>query len=130
MAVSRLEAGHHVYTRVENGRLVHWGWLAENPETGFMDEVHQKFEYPAGSAVVYDFFTRPEARGSGLYSSTIRQMMGDAAAARLDRIFVFVLADNDPSRRVIEKAGFRHTVSLFERILAGKARRWRTDAST
>jgi RimJ/RimL family protein N-acetyltransferase len=129
MAVSRLEAGHHVYTRVDKGRLVHWGWLAENPKTGFMDEVHQEYIYPPGSAVVYDFFTHPEARGRGLYSSSIRQMMADAAAAGMNQIFVFVLADNDPSRRVIEKAGFRHVVSLFEQIQAGKAKRWRTDAS-
>ncbi len=124
-ANARLEAGHHVYTRVQNGRLVHWGWLAENQEKGFMDEVHQELVYPPGSTVLYDFYTLPDQRGRGLYASTLRQMMGDAAALDTQALFIFVLADNAPSRRVIEKAGFAYAFSLFERILVARPKRWR-----
>ena len=32
VVLARLEEGHHVYTRVAGGKLVHWGWLAEGQE--------------------------------------------------------------------------------------------------
>ena len=126
LVLARIEEGHHIYTRVEQGRLLHWGWLAERQEKALLDEVHQEFVYPSDSGVLYDFYTHPDARGRGLYRSSIRQMIADGRASGLARVFIFVLANNGPSRRVIETSGFSYLGSLFERQTLRQSTKWRT----
>src|SRR5207302_510844 len=60
-----LEAGNHVFTRVEDGRLVHYGWLIERQQKSFISEVGHNFYLPPDSAVLADFYTHPAARGKG-----------------------------------------------------------------
>ena len=126
-ALARLEQGHHCYTVVEQGRLVHWGWLAEGQDRGFLEEVHQPFTYPSGSVALYDFYTDPAFRGRGLYTASIGQMLNDASAAGHQRAWIFVTADNRASRSVVEKARLAYVLSLFERITLGRSTKWRTD---
>jgi RimJ/RimL family protein N-acetyltransferase len=126
-AQSRLQEGHHIYTRVEGGRLIHYGWLIERVEQARITEVNQQLVFPAGSASLYDFYTHPAARGHGLYQASLRQMLHDAAAVPgTRRIFIGVLADNKPSRHVIEKLGFHYFCSLLHRTILGWSVRWRT----
>ena len=80
-ALQRLEQGSHCYTRVENGLLLHHGWLVERQAKSHFTEVDATFEYPPGSAVLYDFYSDPDARGRGLYQAALRQMTADAAAS-------------------------------------------------
>ena len=127
VALSRLEQGHHCYTIVQHGRLVHFGWLTEHQNRGMLEEVHQLFTYPPESVALYDFFTDPEFRGKGLYRRTMAQMLSDAAQSGHKRAFIFVVADNHPSRRAIEKAGFTYELSLYERSAFGRSRKWRSD---
>jgi RimJ/RimL family protein N-acetyltransferase len=127
-SLKRLEEGIHVYTRAEHGRLVHYGWLIERQERAFFPEVGQPFQFPPGSAVLFDFYTDPSVRGRGLYQASLRQMLHDAAAIPGTRqVYICVLADNGPSRHVIEKVGFRHEISLFRRLRWGRAARWSTE---
>ena len=124
-AEERLANGDHCYTRVEDGLLVHYGWLVDRKERTFMDEVHQWWTLPPGSAVVYDFYTHPRFRGRGLYASSLGRMIRDAAdIPGLDAIYVCVRADNEPSRRVIEKLGFVYDRSFYERRRLVGVRRW------
>jgi CelD/BcsL family acetyltransferase involved in cellulose biosynthesis/RimJ/RimL family protein N-acetyltransferase len=106
-SLRRIEAGHHFYTRVENGRLVHCSWLIEEQKNNVFAETNQTFDFPAGSAVVYASYTSPEARGHGLCRSALQQMLRHLAQLpRITHIYTAVPADNQPARHVIEKLGF------------------------
>lgn len=76
-ALRRLEQGEHVYTYASDERLLHYGWLIERQRETFFTEVQQRFEYPEKSAVLYDFYTHPDARGRGLYQKNLKQMLTD-----------------------------------------------------
>lgn len=122
-----LERGNHVYTRVEDGRLVHYGWLIERQQKSHLSEVGHDFYLPPESAVLADFYTHPAARGKGLYQHSLRQMVHDASLITgTKHIFIGVLADNFPSRHVIEKVGFDYRFSFFARTIGGKTKRWTT----
>jgi CelD/BcsL family acetyltransferase involved in cellulose biosynthesis len=123
--LDRIERGLHSYTHAEGGRLLQYGWLIERQEKSFVTEVHQEFEFPPRSACLYDSYTFVFARGRGLYTANIRKMLHDASRILdTDRIYALVLADNGPSRHVIEKVGFTYDCSLFEEVWFGRARRW------
>ena len=114
LSFDRLSEGNHVYTRVEAGRLAHYGWLFEGLEKYFIPEVKQYYTLPPGSAVLFDFFTHPQARGKGFYQASMRQMLRDAARApNLRRVYISVSADNIAARRAIEKIGFQYDCSLY-----------------
>ncbi len=124
-SLHRIENGMRVYTAADNGCLLHYGWLIERQKNSYMSEVGQEFSFPPNSACLFDFFTCPHSRGRGLYTLSLRTMLQDAARiSGTDKIFIAVLADNVPSRHVIEKVGFTYECSLFEQIHLGMARRW------
>jgi CelD/BcsL family acetyltransferase involved in cellulose biosynthesis/RimJ/RimL family protein N-acetyltransferase len=126
-AMERLENGEHCYTYVEDGVLAHYGWLIDRQESTFMDEVHQSWTLPPGAAVAHGFYTRPRFRGRGMYASSLARMIRDAAAIPgLEAIYICVRADNEPSRRVIEKLGFVYDRSFHERRRFWSPRRWAT----
>lgn len=124
-ALRRLESAQHVYTRYEDQQLVHYGWLIERQDKSFFTEVSQEFEYPPNSAVLFDFYTHPGYRGRGYYYASLLQMLHDAAEIPgTEYIYISVLADNTPSRHVIEKAGFCYQGSLFHTRHLGHSTKW------
>jgi RimJ/RimL family protein N-acetyltransferase len=119
-AMRRLEEGEHVYTRVEDGVLIHYGWLIERQEVAYFPEVDQKFRMPPQSAVLYDYFTHPAYRGRGLYQCSLHEMSCDAAnIAGTEFIYISVVAGNAPSRHSIEKADFEYQSSLYRKVVLG-----------
>lgn len=113
-ALGYLGEGMHSYTFVANGLFVHSGWLVPRQEKAFFSEVDRSYKYPPGTAVLFDFYTHPKARGMGLYQRALRQMLRDAAEIDGTKwIYISVLADNGPSRHVIEKIGFNYVESVF-----------------
>lgn len=121
-ALNRLEQGEHVYTIADDNVLQHYGWFIELQEEAYFSEVEQRYRYPEKGAVLYDFYTHPGARGQGFYQRTIARMRIDAAQdPAIDRIYISCLADNFPSRHVIEKAGFNYLQSLHLRRRAGRS---------
>ena len=128
-ALKRLESGVHAYTSCEDGRLNHCGWLAQNVEKSYFSEVGAEYIYPPNSVVLFDYHTHPEARGRGLYQRAILQMLKDAASVpEARRVYISVLADNGPSRHVIEKLGFDHECSLHRWVRFGQVTHSRTQA--
>ncbi len=124
-ALSRLEAGEAAYTAVIDGRLAHFGWLALAQETSFLSEVECRVELPPGSATLYDFYTHPAHRGQGLYRANLRRMLRDAFRdANTTYAYIFVLADNGPSRRAIEDIGFQYVRSYGLRRRFGETTKW------
>ncbi len=123
-ALRQLENGSHVYTSATDDRLAHlahYGWLNERESEARFTEVDATFTYPPNSAVLFDFYTHPQARGRGLYQRAIRQMLKDAAAVPgTERVYISVMANNGPSRHVIEKLGFVYDCSLHRRCRFGR----------
>ncbi|HEX4947829.1 MAG TPA: GNAT family N-acetyltransferase [Blastocatellia bacterium] len=128
-ALHQLETEQHCYTLVENDCLVHYGWLGLRQQRAKLSEVGQEFIYEEPeNAVLYDFFTHPQARGRGLYQQALYQILHDAAAVPgIRKIYIMVLADNGPSRHVIEKVGFTYQGSLFRQKRWGKTTNWTTN---
>ena len=127
-ARKRLEQGMHVYTVVGDGRLLHYGWLVESAAKSYMAQVDQVYVFPPHSAYMFDFYTAPPARGRGLYTDSLRQILSQAAAVpQVEKIFIAVMAENVASRRVIEKVGFIHETTLFEHVILGLSRQGRSE---
>jgi hypothetical protein len=117
----RLAKGEHLYTLVEQGRLVHYAWLATQHVRGEDMTVGQVFFAPPESAALYDHYTHPLARRRGLYFKALCQLLHDVPVlTKAKRAYIYVYADNSPSRHVIEKIGFSYVGSLVEerRLLA------------
>ena len=115
MALERKTQGFHLYTFVQERRLLHYGWLIERQTRGEDDWVQQAYFPPPDTSVLFDHFTHPSARGKGLYFQALCRLLHDArdlAGAR--QAYVTVFGSNAPSRHVIEKVGFRYEGSLYK----------------
>jgi predicted acetyltransferase len=62
---------------------------------------------------------RPTARGRGVATAALAQMLGVAAEMGIDPVLVTCDVDNEPSRRTIERNG-----GVYEDTRAGKLRYW------
>jgi hypothetical protein len=122
VAAARRADGHHVFTLVEHGVLVHHSWL-DPQATRVVSDFGQEYVLPPGSAVLYDDNTHSSARGRGLHKRSLAERL-QAAAARPDVrwIYIGVLGSNWPSRRNIEGAGFDYQISFFRARRAGLVR--------
>jgi RimJ/RimL family protein N-acetyltransferase len=115
MALERMAQGYHLYTFVVQGRLLHYGWLIERQVRGVDGWVDQTYFPPQDTAVLFDHFTHPSARGRGLYFQALCQLLHDARdLAEPRQAHVTVFGSNAPSRHVIEKVGFQHEGSLYK----------------
>ena len=124
-ALQRLERGEAVYTLKIDGRLAHSGWMVADQADSYMSEVQQSLSLPPGSVLLSNFYTDPGFRGRGLYRATIGHMLRTAFADAATRYaYIGVLADNRPSRHVIEAAGFEYQRSYFFRRCLGAERKW------
>jgi GNAT superfamily N-acetyltransferase len=124
-ARERLAAGEHIYTYATPNRLLHYAWLADRRESMVVYEVDQTFHYAIPGAMLYDAHTIPEARGQGLHTRSLAARLSDARSlASVRWAYVGCLADNYPSRAVIQKSGFAYYTSLYRRKTFGFAKRW------
>ena len=121
-SLARLKAGQHVYTYVEEGRLLHYGWLAERPDQSLLSESCQSFALPPNSAYLFDFYTFPQARGRGLYTQCLQKMLSDLAhMPGTDKMYIAVRGDDEPARLAIENLGFTYERSLTEMRQSGRS---------
>jgi RimJ/RimL family protein N-acetyltransferase len=125
LAEERRKSGGHLYTRVEDGVLAHYGWLMERQEAHEDRRIGRGVRFPEGSAVLRDFATHPSVRGRGLYRETLWQCLHDAVTEYgASEVWIYVDWDNRVSRRVIEKIGFEYQGSISkERVLLWTVRR-------
>jgi RimJ/RimL family protein N-acetyltransferase len=84
--------------------LLHASWVTTG--AAWTREIAAYIVPPHGDAYVYESFTRPEARGQGVYPFALAAICGWAAEAGVGRVWVAVESGNAPSRRAITKAGF------------------------
>ena len=124
-ALESLGSGAHVYTHAKDGRLLHYAWLIERQTKSFLTEVGQANYLPPDCAVIANAYTHPLARGRGLFHASLCQMLHDAARIPdTKQIYIGVMADNAPSRHVIEKLGFVYQYSFFQWKRLGRKAHW------
>lgn len=127
-ARERREQGQHLYTLVEGDRLVHYAWMVPHHLAERDTALGQVHYAPADSAALFDFYTHPLARGRGLFFKAICQLLHDVPATGARQAFIYVYADNGPSRHVIEKVGFRYVGSLVREARLSTHRRYAVSA--
>lgn len=123
-ALERLEQGQSAFTISLEGKLAHCGWMAAQSESR-MSEVEQTLAFPEGSVALYDYYTPPSFRGRGLDRTAIGHMLWAAfQRAETRYAYISVLADNGPSRHVIEGLGFELQGVFHWRRRFGQITKW------
>jgi RimJ/RimL family protein N-acetyltransferase len=111
-----------LYTRVSDGRLLHYSWMIPR-QARSASEWGQPIDLEPESAVLFDDYTHPLARGRGLHAASLRQRARDAVERfGAAWVYISVLAENLPSRRNIERAGFSLCASFFRTARFGRVR--------
>lgn len=128
VARHRREQGEHFYSLVEGGRLLHYGWMMPHHDREEDAMLGQVFFAPGDSAALRDFFTHPLARGRGLYFKALCQLLHEVPATGARQVFIYVYADNGPSRHIIEKVGFRYLGSMVKEARLHSHRRYAVSA--
>lgn len=123
-AKQRLEAGEDVYTLVEDGRLVAYGWLKRDNRNSRYAYVDQTVNFAPGSAVIYNGFVHPAARGRRLHQECQRFRIGDLFADPAARyVYSAVEEPNRAARKSAERTGLRPQAVLETRMRFGRARK-------
>jgi GNAT superfamily N-acetyltransferase len=73
---------------------------------------------------LYDAFTIPAWRGSGLFSALLQHLLAFARTRGRARALIFALARNRASRRAIERAGFEVFGRVSRVEICGLERLW------
>lgn len=116
--------GMRLYTAVRDGVLVHYGWLVPRQQRSWFPYVSQHYDYPEGSAVLFNAYTHPRARGTGLHTRSMRRRIADGAGqAGTRRVYTAIESHNRASRAVAARCGFVCVDVLFERIRFGRIER-------
>ncbi len=112
-SLGNLEAGHHIYTRVEDEKMVQYGWLIEPQGQIASDGNEPGLALPPDSVLLSDFYTY--SQGQSLSRSSLCQMLHDAASIPgAKQAYICVSADNRVLRQVVEEADFVYQYSLFK----------------
>ncbi|MCI0664364.1 MAG: GNAT family N-acetyltransferase [Acidobacteria bacterium] len=123
-AMEKLEEGCHIYTQVEEGKLVQYGWLVETPtNNGFLGAGWEIVApLPSNSVLLTDFYTHKSISQSSLY-----QMLQDASSlSGITQAYICVPSDNRALMRAVEEAGFSYRYSLFKKNFLGRVTSWST----
>lgn len=125
-AQRRIGGGMRLYTAVTDGVLVHYGWLVPRQKRSWFPYVGQHYDFPEGTAVLFNAYTHPKARGTGLHSRSMRRRIADGASMPGGRwVYTAIESHNKASRAVAARSGFRCVDVLYERIRWGRIARGR-----
>ena len=120
---SRLSERTHCFLVDDGDLLVHSSWVTT--AAAWTRELSTYLVPPRGDAYIYESFTRPEARGRGVYPFALQRIAAWASDEGLRRVWVAVEEHNPPSIRAVSKADFA------EGFRIDFARRWgRVDVGT
>ncbi len=113
---TRLSDRTHCFVVEADDRLVHASWVTT--AAAWTRELRAYLVPPMRDGYIYESFTRPDARGRGIYPFALRHIVTWGRTADVERLWVGVEEHNDPSIRAITKAGFREAFRLpYERKL-------------
>lgn len=121
-AQARLEAGEDVYTLVEDGRLIAYGWLKRDVGRTHYPYIDQRVDFASGAAVIYNGFVHPAARGRRLHRECQHFRIGDLFADPTARyVYSAVEAPNRAAQISAERAGLIRQAILETRRRFGRA---------
>ncbi len=106
--MSDLEKNHRVFAVEHEGRYLSFGWATEADKFNFV-EVRSTVHLTKPAWWIRQCFTMPAYRGLGLYPSLlrgIRRLTGEAPT------LIYIVPENQASRRGISKAGFKETFRI------------------
>jgi len=105
-AARRMAEGHRAYVAWFRGQPAAYGWVATLAAD--IGEIGVAFAIPANERYLWDFKTRPEFRGLGIYPRLLNSIIRSEAATA-ERLWILAAPENTASNKGIAKAGFRGT---------------------
>lgn len=125
-ALEWLEEGRHVYTCVQEGRLVCCGWLIAACERLPLPEVGQFHLCEPNSAALLGFYYHPVRGFEGYFRTMVEKMADDAAGnPGTQHIVLSAAGDDRVTIGAAEEAGFRLEAAYYEITHGGKTTRGR-----
>ncbi len=106
----RLAGGRRAYVVEGPPGVLAYGWVTRGDEQ--IAEIEGRIRIAPGEAYIWDCATLPPFRGRGLYPALLRAIARDLAAEGFERVWVAARADNAPSLRGFEKAGYVHVADI------------------
>lgn len=106
-AVERIGQGHALHTVLINGRLAHFGWAYRPEEPLRLPETRTEASLPPDAVSLYDYVTVDAYRGRRLYPANLSQILREAFDGQAAAAYIVCDRRNLPSKRGIERVGFR-----------------------
>ena len=110
--LAAIESGVHVYSLVREDVLVNCAWVAASTSKALPSEILRSREYPAKSAVIYDFYAKASAGRHEDDSGLLRRIVSDATGEGVEAVFLAVAAEDRAARQAAEAAGFKYQDSV------------------
>lgn len=124
-AARRLTAGEHCHTIVEDGVLLHYGWIQLDQAEMHLSEMDFTYRLPPRTAVVYNVYTEPGARGRGLYRRSFAHRVAWLFEHGAEHCVWATLTSNRPARHVSEAVFRTPAVARIIRTRRlGRSRAW------
>jgi hypothetical protein len=97
----RVRRGHCFLCLLRDSKIVCHGWLSANDDPFVVGETGELI--PAGTTVLYDFFTPEQYRKRGHYTRLLKAI---TAVRSNEKLCIFALMNNEASIAGIQRAGF------------------------
>ena len=105
-AIRRMGVGQHVYTAVEDGRLVAYGWLSKPLTASLRNSLLPSLPATCDDGVlVYDCHVARRARRKGLGAAMLQYIVRDALTMR-DRVYAMTPKRSIAAMRMLDRLGF------------------------
>jgi len=105
-AEERLKAGHLCFIAEKNGDIVHYKWVSFNKT--YVNELERRIRIGSDSAYIYDAYTVPECRGTGISPKVSARIFDYLFQNGIKKIYYLISYNNFPSIRDAEKTGLRN----------------------
>lgn len=105
----RLDTQHRAYVAYIDGDIAGWGWVATR--SAVIGELNFDFRIAAHERYLWNFVTRPEYRGRGVYPCLLDDIVR-REALHADRFWIAYAPENHASGSGIRKAGFVDLAAL------------------
>jgi GNAT superfamily N-acetyltransferase len=106
-ALKRLAAGNDLWLAVDDQARTLFACWTFRSETPMLAAPHGRLPLPRGTACLEDSVTSPLARGKGIAPAAWTAIADILATEGFESMITKVTTDNVPSRKAVEKAGFR-----------------------
>ena len=96
-----------LYTMVQNGDLVQYGWVSKGPYNRLYPEANVQLDCPESGMILHDLFISPAYSDQRLFEKMLKSMLIDCKANGAEAVFVRVREDDLATKSILEKIGFK-----------------------